>query len=119
LKSYLDCWIGTATALFSQALAGEPQLAESLPKPLPPGSFGFVATLTGEVGGRFAVMLDGAVLESPLMGEGADQKAGWAELLREVAEAAAGDLLASTGKKCRVTTFEPTPGRVRSPWPSS
>jgi flagellar motor switch protein FliN/FliY len=113
LKSYLDCWIGTATALFAQALAGEPQLAEGLPKPLAPESFGFVATVGGELAGRFAVMLDGTVLDSPLMGEGTDQKAGWAELLREVAEAAAGDLLATTGKKCRVEKFEPTPGESK------
>jgi flagellar motor switch protein FliN len=110
MKSYLDCWIGTATALFSQALAGEPQLSESLPKPLAPDSFGFAATVSGDLAGRFAVMLDGAVLDSPLLGEGTDQKAGWEELLREVAEAAAGDLLAATGKKCRIDKFEPTAG---------
>lgn len=113
MKSYLDCWIGTATALFSQALAGEPQLVEGLPKPLAPESFGFAATVSGDMAGRFAVMLDGTVLESPLMGEGTDQKTGWAELLREVAEAAAGDLLATTGKKCRVEKFEPSPGESK------
>jgi flagellar motor switch protein FliN/FliY len=113
MKSYFDCWVGTATALFSQALAGEPQLAESLPKPLAPDSFGFAATLAGDVAGRFAVMLDGAVLASPLVGEGMDQKAGWEELLREVAEAAAGDLLATTGKKCRVEKFEATTGEAK------
>ena len=37
MKSYLDCWTGAATALFQQALAGEPELAESLPKPQAPG----------------------------------------------------------------------------------
>jgi flagellar motor switch protein FliN len=110
MKTYLDSWIGAATALFSQALAGEPQLAESLPKPLAPDSFGFAATITGDQEGRFAVMLDGTILESPLVGEGMDQKAGWAELLREVAEAATGDLLATAGKKCRVEKFEPTSG---------
>ena len=113
MKSYFDCWIGTATALFAQALAGEPQLAESLPKPLAPDSFGFAATLAGDVAGRFAVMLDGSVLASPLVGEGMDQKAGWEELLREVAEAAAGDLLATTGKKCRVERFEATTGEAK------
>ena len=113
MKTYLDCWIGTATALFAQALAGEPQLSESLPKPLSPGSFGFAAILSGDPAGRFAVMLDGAILESPLLGEGSDQKAGWAELLREVAEAASGDLLATTGKKCRVESFEPTDGESK------
>ncbi len=40
------------------------------------------------------------------MGEGMDQKAGWAELLREVCEAAAGEWLARTGRKCRVARFE-------------
>jgi flagellar motor switch protein FliN len=42
-----------------------------------------------------------------------DQKAGWGELLREVAEAAAGELLAQTGKKCRVESFEPTSGESK------
>jgi flagellar motor switch protein FliN/FliY len=106
MKSYLECWIGVATALFSQALAGEPELVESLPMPLAPGAFGFAARIAGDEEGRFAVLLDPAILESPLMGEGMDQKAGWAELLREVAEAAAGELLAKTGKKCRVEKFE-------------
>ena len=113
MKTYLDCWIGAAEALFSQALAGEPELVESLPKPLAEGSFGFVATVTGDEQGRFAVMLDATVLETPLVGEGMDQKAGWGELLREVVDAACGELLAKTGKKCRVETWEPTPGESK------
>jgi len=113
MKTYLDCWIGTATALFAQALAGEAQLSESQPKPLAPGAFGFAASLSGDHAGRFAVVLDPAILESPLLGEGSDQKAAWAELLREVAEAASGDLLASTGKKCRVESFEPSDGESK------
>jgi len=44
-------------------------------------------------------MLDGTVLDTPLVGEGMDQQAGWAELLREVADSAVGELLATTGKK--------------------
>jgi flagellar motor switch protein FliN len=106
MKSYLECWITVATALFSQALAGEPELAESLPKPLAAGAFGFAATISGEVEGRFAVVLDPSILESPLVGEGVDQKAGWGEILKEVADAAAGELLAQTGKKCHVVAFE-------------
>ena len=43
MKSYLECWTEAATSLFSQALAGEPELVESLPKPLAPGAFGFAA----------------------------------------------------------------------------
>lgn len=104
--SYLDCWTSVATALLSQALAGEPELAESLPKPMAEGAFGFTATIAGDEEGRFSVVLDPAVLDTPLVGEGMDQRAGWSELLREVAEAAAGDLLAKTGKKCRVEKFE-------------
>ncbi len=108
MKTYFDCWTQVAAALFSQALAGEPELAESLPKPLSGGAFGWAATLAGEVEGRFAVLLDSAVLETPFVGEGADQKAGWKELLREAADAAAGELLAATGKKCQVVSFEET-----------
>jgi len=106
MKTYFDCWAGAAAALLTQALAGEPQLAESFPKPLSGGGFGWAAILAGEVEGRFAVFLDGAVLDAPLVGEGVDQKAGWKELLRETADAAAGELLAQTGKKCHVAGFE-------------
>jgi len=106
VKTYLECWTRVAAELFSQALAGEPELSESLPKPLDPGSFGFAAALGGDVSGRFSVVLDGGVLDAPLMGEGVDQKAGWKELLSEAAAAAAGDLLAATGKKCQVVSFE-------------
>ncbi|MGA2349363.1 MAG: FliM/FliN family flagellar motor switch protein [Terracidiphilus sp.] len=113
MKNYLECWIDVATALFSQALAGEPVLAESLPKPLAAGAFGFAATIAGDEEGRFAVVLDPTVLESPLMGEGVDQKAGWAELLQEVANAATGELLAKTGKKCSVQKFEQIAGESK------
>jgi flagellar motor switch protein FliN len=106
MKTYLECWTSVATVLFSQALAGEPELAESLPKPMAAGSFGFAASLAGDVEGRFAVVLDAAVLEAPLVGEEIEQRTGWGELLREVADAAAGELLAKTGQKCRVARFE-------------
>lgn len=105
--NYLDCWIRVATSLFSQALAGEPVLADALPKPMPPGSFGFAVTLEGDEEGRFAVLLDGSLSQASLLGEGEDQKAGWAELLREVADAATGELLAKTGKKCQVKCMTP------------
>lgn len=104
--TYFDCWLRVATTLFSQALAGAPELTESLPKPLGQGSFGFAATLRGDEEGRFSVLLDAALLEAPLFGEGADQRSGWGELLRETAEAAAGDMLPRAGKKCRVESFE-------------
>jgi flagellar motor switch protein FliN len=106
MMTYFDCWAEVAGALFSQALAGEPELGESLPKPLGAGSFGWAATLAGDVEGRFAVLLDGAVLETPLVGEGVDQKASWKELVREAADAAAGELLARTGRRCHVASFE-------------
>jgi flagellar motor switch protein FliN len=72
---------------------------------MPADSFGFAATLEGDEEGRFAVVLDGALSGATLLGEGVDQKAGWAELLKEVADAAAGELLAKTGRKCQVKTF--------------
>ena len=114
MKTYMDCWAKVAADLFAQALAGEPELVESLPKPLQAGSFGFAATLTGDEEGRFAVILDASILDSPLLGEGTDQKASWGELLRETFDAAAGELLAKTGKKSRVEKFEES-----SPAPSS
>ena len=110
VKTYADCWAKVAADLFAQALAGEPQLSESLPKPLGAGSFGFAASIAGDEQGRLAVVLDGAILETALMGDGVDQKAAWSELLREVADAAAGELLAKTGKKCRVEKFEEIAG---------
>ena len=113
MKSYLECWTGAATTLFSQALAGEPELVESLPKPMAAGAFGFAATIAGDEEGRFSVVLDPALLESPLVGEGVDQKAGWGEILKEVANAAAGELLAKTGKKCRVEKFEEITGESK------
>jgi len=113
MKTYLDCWTGVATTLFSQALAGEPELTESLPKPLAAGAFGFAATIEGDEAGRFAVIIDPAILESPLVGEGVDQKAGWGEILKEVADAAVGELLAKTGKKCRVAKFEEIDGESK------
>jgi flagellar motor switch protein FliN len=113
MMTYLDCWVRTATALFAQALAGEPQLVDGLPKPLGAGACGFAATLNGDQVGRFSVLLDAAILDAALVGEGMDQKAGWAEILREVAEAAVGDLLAQTGLKCRVEKFEPIDGESK------
>lgn len=110
MKSYIDCWANVAADLFSQALAGEPELAEALPAPLGQNSFGFAATLAGDEQGRFVVLLEGGILDTPLVGDGVDQKAGWAELLREVADAAAGELLAETGKRVKVEKFEETTG---------
>src|SRR3954453_2691161 len=104
--NFVECWIETAATLLSQALAGEPELVESFPRPLEAGSFSFAAVLEGDCKGRFSMTIDAAILEAPLLGEGRDQKAAWSELLREVCNAAAGELLARTGVECRVTQFE-------------
>ncbi len=106
MKTYGEGWASVAAALFSQALAGEPELVEALAVPLPPGAFGFAADLAGDAQGRFAVLVEGAALETPLVGEGVDQRSGWKELLRETFDAACGELLARTGKKCQVAAFE-------------
>ena len=108
MMTYLDCWVSVATTLFSQALAGEPELVDSLPKPMDPGAVGFAVTIAGDQEGRFSVVLDPAILSAPLMGEGVDQKAGWAELLKEVFESAVGEMLAKSGQKCRVEKMEET-----------
>jgi flagellar motor switch protein FliN/FliY len=106
LKTYLECWTAAAKSLFSQALAGEPELSESPLSSMTAEVFGFSATLAGDQAGNFSVLLDAGLLALPLVGEGLDQKAGWGELLREVADAAAGELLAATGNNCRVARFE-------------
>lgn len=105
--TYLDCWIHVATSLFAQALVGAPALVESSSKSMPPGAFGFAVRREGDEEGSFSVLLDGGVAEAALLGEGVDQRAGWEELLKEIAEAASGELLAKTGRKCRVQDFRP------------
>jgi flagellar motor switch protein FliN/FliY len=109
MNTFLDCWISVAWSLFSQALAGEPEIEESLPKEVDAAGFAFTAAITGDVAGRFSVSLDPALLDVPLLGEGVDQRTGWEELLREVAVSAAGEYLARTGKSCRVEAFTETP----------
>ena len=106
MKTFLDCWIGAASALLTQALAGESEFTESLPKPLAGGSFGFAVAVAGDKEGRFAVVLDAGVLEVPLLGEGVDQKGAWGELLREIMESAAGELLATSGLKVTLGKVE-------------
>ncbi len=110
MTTFLDCWISVAGSLLPTAVAGEPEFVESLPKPLEAGSFGFAAMVGGERQGRFSMLLDAGLLDSPLLGEGMEQRAAWAELLREVCEAAAGELLAKTGRPCRVEKFETAEG---------
>ena len=112
MSTYLDCWISSAKALFSQALAGEPQLLESDASPLEMvAGIGYTASICGEVAGQFTVVIDPLILENPMLGEGVEQAAAWEEFLREVAEAAAGELLAITGVKCRVDSLRRTQAR--------
>jgi flagellar motor switch protein FliN/FliY len=106
MKRYLDCWISAAKALFAQALVGEPQLIDSDSDETPGSRVAFLAELTGDIAGRFTVTLDPLILETPLLGDGIDQAAAWRELLREVAEGASGELLASSGLNCRIATFD-------------
>ncbi|HEX3892791.1 MAG TPA: FliM/FliN family flagellar motor switch protein [Terracidiphilus sp.] len=111
MSGYFECWIRVAATLFSQALAGEPKLIESIPQALDAEGFGFECTLAGDIEGRFQVLLDPALLQTALLGEGVNQRTGWKELLREIADAAAGDMLPREGKKCHVDTWkeaEPT-----------
>lgn len=105
MKKYLDCWIRMARTLFSQALAGEPQLVETEDASPPLSGVGFTGYLSGHVEGRFTVVLDPAILEAPLLGEGVEQTAGWEELLREVSEATTGELLTRHGLVCRIDSL--------------
>lgn len=101
----MDCWISVAQTLFAQALAGEPELVESVSKPIPGEQFGLTFEVRGNEEVRISVVLDSELLALPLMGEATDQRKGWEELLREIAEASAGDYLAKTGKSCRAERF--------------
>ena len=109
MTSYLDCWMTVAATLFSQALAGEPSLTETLPKPLT-ATFGFECVLSGDEEGRFTVLLEEGIVQTPLLGEGMDQKAAWGELLREVADAAAGDMLPKAGRRCSAGGWQEVAG---------
>jgi flagellar motor switch protein FliN/FliY len=112
MKTYLDCWIASARALFSQALAGEPELAEKALQGVAGAAaegtggdaagLAYRAEISGDVSGHLTVLLDAGIVKTPLLGEGVDQAAAWAELLREVAESAAGEMLAAAEKNCRV-----------------
>ena len=107
MKTYLDCWISAAKSLFSQALAGEPTLqeAEGVDTGRSLSGTAYGGTFQGDVNGAFVVVLDPLILQVPLLGEGIDQRSAWAELLREIAEAAAGELLAASGRKCAISSF--------------
>jgi flagellar motor switch protein FliN len=102
VKTYLDCWISSAQALFSQALAGEPQLTESGNCEAKPRGSAYCAEMSGDLTGHFTVVLGSELVKAPLLGEGVNQEEAWAELLREVAESASGELLATTRQSCRV-----------------
>jgi flagellar motor switch protein FliN/FliY len=108
MMTYMEAWIDAARALFSQALAGEPELLECSSEAIG-SSFGYTARFSGDWNGSFHITLDRALLDAPLLGEGVDQRQAWGELLREVNQAAAGDLLARTGGTCRLESFEPLP----------
>jgi flagellar motor switch protein FliN len=107
MNTFLDCWVKVAGSLFAQALAGSPELVEAIPKPVAGATIGFRAEVAGEVEGAFSVIVEGSVLDAPLMGEGMDQAEAWRELVRETFDAAAGEMLAVLGKRCRVERFEP------------
>jgi flagellar motor switch protein FliN len=117
MKTFLECWIESAKALFSQALAGEPQLLEAEEEARELSGLAYRIEVSGSLSGRFTVILDQGITDVPLLGEGVDQGEAWAELLREVADAATGELLASTGQSCKVNDCrraEPGTGITRS-----
>jgi flagellar motor switch protein FliN len=102
MSAYLECWIRVAGDLFHQALSGEPTLVESAELPGQAATFGYTAKLAGDETGEFSVLLETEILNAPLLGEGVAQQRSWEELLRETFEGACGELLAKTGKKCRI-----------------
>jgi len=69
MKSYLECWTEVAASLFSQALAGERSLSSRCPNPSRRALSALPLPLRGREG-RFSVVLDPAILDSPLVGGG-------------------------------------------------
>lgn len=120
MKTYIECWTRSAAGLFPQALAGAPEwVGEESAGALSEPGFGFVASLGGACQGEFAVWADAGLLEAPLLGEGQEQKSAWEELLREIAESAAGEMTAG-GASCRVASFSPwQPEAAGEPVPAS
>lgn len=106
MSQFFECWRNAAAVLFPQALAGGPEFAECAAVPPVAGAPGYCAVIAGEVTGRFTVLLEATLLATPLLGEGVDQQSAWGELLRETAEAAAAEMLARTGRKCRVVSVD-------------
>lgn len=104
--TFAESWIKAAAALLPQALSGEPAFEQMEAGPIDPASLCIAARIGGEPAGRFLVVLPPDLLESSLLGDSADAGSAWIELLREVAEAAAGDLLAQTGQKCWIESIE-------------
>jgi flagellar motor switch protein FliN len=111
--NYIDCWISVATTLLSQALAGEPRLIAAPVQPFERGAFGFAAKVKGNRDGWFRVLLDSTILQACLLADTKDQKEAWSELLREIADAAAGELFAKSGEKCNVTELIELHGEIR------
>jgi flagellar motor switch protein FliN len=112
MMDYIDGWISAATKLFAHALAPEAELTELSYGNPGAGRCGFLANLQGSRTGRFTVLLDPAILASPLLGDVADQKESWGALLREVADAAAGELFDKNGEKCSVAEFVESTGET-------
>jgi flagellar motor switch protein FliN len=104
--SFLEYWYPIAATLCGQAMAGEPELTEGLPKPLVGGALVFVAEFGQDFTGRFTIMLDRGALSEPLFGEGSDQQAGWQELLKEICDAAAGEIYQRTKKTAQLKSFQ-------------
>jgi flagellar motor switch protein FliN len=104
--SFLEYWYPIAATLCEQAIAGEPKLSEGLPKPLLGGALVFVAEFGQDFTGRFTIMLDRSILSEPLFGEGTDQQGGWQELLKEICDAAAGEIYQRTKKTVQIKSFQ-------------
>jgi hypothetical protein len=112
MKTYLDCWIGVAAALFSQALAGEPELVESLPKPLARDSFGFAATLAATWRAGSPWSSTARFWRRRWWARAWTRRPAGPSCCARWPSAAAGTA-GQTGKKCRIEKFEPIAGESK------
>ncbi len=107
-----DCWFHCAAALFSQALSGQPTLEQGSAELSTPSSTEFLASFEGEIEGAISVYLSPETLHSHLFGDDADSISGWTELLREIADAASGELFARHRKRSELKSLKATPEKM-------
>jgi hypothetical protein len=119
MKTYLDCWVQVAAALFSQALAGEPELASRCPSRLARDRIRLCRHAKRRPEGRFAVVLDGRFWRRRWSARAWIRRPAGRSCCARRPSAAAGDLLARRARNARWRALQRSLERLRSRTPFS